>query len=140
MMTPVIRTGVNPNFQQFGNYYAQQDVDDGENAMYYQTIDVCPNTVYRISVYGQIRGPQNPAQAALPRPYCEFYICENTPNKCGRRRILAPNNKKRTGYRFTTRNAQTKAQVQVFIYCPGTSEGRTNRIWTDNVEIVKLSA
>lgn len=102
--------------------------------MYHQKISVCPNKRYKVTVVGQLKAPPA-SQANRPRPFCEIYICENNPNRCGRNVILGTNNKKRTSLTFKTRANQVKADIQIWLYCPGTYQGRMNTIWTDDVVI-----
>lgn len=136
MEDPVRKKSNAVGISAYGQWVVQQKLEDGENAMYHQTITVCPATRYKITGFGIIKTP-NPAN---PKPFCQLYLCIDSPRNCGRQVVLNSNALKRTGYELRTKNSQTSVDVQVWLYCPGTVQGRVNTVYTDEIKITRLGA
>lgn len=131
MVTPVRRNANTVGVPAYGNFVVQQIVDDGENAMYQQRVSICPDKRYTITAVAVSESPE----PKNPPPYCQLYLCANGPNNCGRPVIIRPGALRRATHTFVTGKTASRIFVQVWLYCPGTLQGRQNTLYTDQVTI-----
>jgi hypothetical protein len=101
--------------------------------MIYQDITACPGTHYTLSAAVQL-AVELTATKKKPQPTCYVTLCESVSGICSDGLTLNTGSFTTFTKKIKTGKKQTTAEVQVYVYCEGTTATQLSKIYLDEIK------
>jgi hypothetical protein len=99
--------------------------------MLYQSVSVCPHTVYTIKAYAKLTASPPPFRHKIAKP-CYLQVCEN--GRCSHDAHMSTK-LEAIEWKFETSEEQESAEIRVLITCPDGRRGKISTVYLDQISV-----